>query len=480
MEYNTYISYNETGKVYADCIYSQLLHSSHTHLVGKIRPFYYASETSRPRKTRIKEVIPFTKFLIIILTDDYFNGDLADSDSVKQELLTVAKYPQIDFICICTTEDKTIDDYLNNKIFFDKTFFPEDIKNKLMNPYLFLNYDRINFFDSASTNGIIDCLIKKLPDGENMGRVSLGNILVEEDKLEFSEPAKHTKKPMQMDLPGEAERLVQQQQLLLNFDIDAYERVFKDAPKNILDIGCNTGDAIFNRIKACGYETQFNKIVGIDICRGVIKKAKCDYGNKNVIFEVLDVESEDFPKKLKKIMYDNNIESFDFVNISSVLLQLKNPGKLLLQVNDFLSDTASILIEDVDDALFMAYPDAHGYFATAISICDQCERTGFRQTGRQIYTLLSDKTDCSEITFLKSGLNTSDMNTKQKAAFFDVVFNYIERCVQQECKVKDRSHAMQKATDWLRKHREKMKAEYDRSDFFFSYGYVIYLGKIIK
>ena len=92
--------------------------------------------------------------------------------------------------------------------------------------------------------------------------------------------------------------------------------------------------------------------------------------------------------------------------------------------------------------------------------------------------LLRDKTDCKTISFLKSGLNTSGMNQQQKAAVFDVVFDYIERCVQLECAHKNHSqHLVLADAEWLRNNREKMRKEYDRPDFFFSYGYVIYLAQ---
>ena len=468
MTENVYISYNSSGKVYADSIYSQLKNRPIRNKSNKdIHPFYPAND-HRLRNVCAKKIIPSIRIFIMILTEDYFEDNSSDADFIKEEINLALKSQKIEFISVFVNFRD------HNSFWKGRTFFGEMFSSRLMEGFV-CHYENNGYFDVEAC-GLIEEMEKALSDTEEENRIGLGTRLVEEDERESLERIQN---PDQMRLPGEEERLEQQQKLLLKFDCDSYKKIFANKPKTILDIGCNNGDALFDRLDACQYRNEYDIIIGVDICKGVIKKARRTYGSEKNIFEVLDVEDNDFLKKLKDIMNKNNITSFDFVNISSVLLQLKDPGKFLSRINSVMGGNSHWLIIDVDDSQFMAYPDEHNYFAKLMEICNRCERTGYRQTGRQIYTLLKNKTDCQRILFEKSGLNTASMNRVDKDSVFDVIFNYIERCIQQECGIKkrDKYHQIHNDAKWFISHRDEMRQEYDRNDFFLSYGYVIYLAE---
>lgn len=220
----------------------------------------------------------------------------------------------------------------------------------------------------------------------------------------------------------ELKRLKIQQELLEGFDKDTYDKTFKNFDHiKLLDIGCNDGSMIMNKIKTYN---NIDIVIGIDYDYEIVNYANAKYNDNNGYFYQMNIEDDNLTDKLTEILHTHNIEKFNIINMSMILLHLQNPFKLLKQIRKFLSDDGIIIIRDIDDGLNFAYPDDDNYFERAINICDINETSGYRKTGRQIYTLLK-RTGYTNIRLEKNGLSTIGMSFDQKEALFETYFSFI-------------------------------------------------------
>lgn len=269
----------------------------------------------------------------------------------------------------------------------------------------------------------------------------------------------------------EIKRLHIQEKLLENFDKETFKKVLSKYEKvRILDIGSNDGSMIVNRTKR--YD-NIDIIVGIDYDSQIVEMANQKYNQRNAFFYQMNIEDDLLDEKLEEILTKHNIEKFNVINISMVLLHLKNPFKLLKKIRKYLSNDGTLIIRDIDDGLNIAYPDEDNYFKKAIEICNQNETSGFRKTGRQIYTLLK-RSGYSSITLEKQGLSTIGMDFDEKEALFQTYFSFIE----DDCKI-----MMQKYPDeieyldnynWYKNNYETLEEKFMDDAFSFSLGLMLF------
>lgn len=273
----------------------------------------------------------------------------------------------------------------------------------------------------------------------------------------------------------ERRRLKIQQDLMRDFDFAAYEKVKSryDSLK-ILDLGSNTGDFIMDRL-ASGVNLE--KLIGLEYDEKSVQVANEKYGAENKIaFYKLNLEDEDFVSELEEIVDGQNVEKFNIINISMVLLHLKSPYKLLKNVRKFLSDDGTLIIKDIDDGLNLAYPDEKGEFERVVKICKKNETSGFRESGRQIYTLLN-RAGYKKVKLEKQGLSTAGMNYEQRSALFDTYFSFIleDLKIMKERYPDDKRIATD--YDWYRKTYDDLEEKFQDDAFFFSLGFMIYTAQ---
>lgn len=273
----------------------------------------------------------------------------------------------------------------------------------------------------------------------------------------------------------ERRRLKIQQDLMRDFDIVAYEKVKScyDSLK-ILDLGSNNGDFIMDRL---GNSSNLENLIGLEYDGKSVQAANEKYGTENkVAFYKLNLEDEDFVSELEEIVDKQRVEKFNIINISMVLLHLKSPYKLLKNIRKFLSDDGIVIIKDIDDGLNLAYPDEKGAFARVVEICKKNEMSGFRESGRQIYTLLN-RTGYKKVKLEKQGLSTAGMDYEKRSALFDTYFSFVleDLKIMKERYPDDRRIAAD--FDWYCKSYDDLEEKFQDDAFFFSLGFMIYTAQ---
>ncbi len=166
-------------------------------------------------------------------------------------------------------------------------------------------------------------------------------------------------KSLYFDSKREDKRLMIQDELCQKFDYEIYERIISSyASPRILDVGCGNGRMLMTRlgkINPAGY-----RYLGIDREASKIQEASASYPEAS--FMELDVESKNFQEQLCEAMESMSYEKFDIINISMLLLHLKNQCRLFRILRRVLASGGTIIIKDIDDGLNIAYPDSNAEF----------------------------------------------------------------------------------------------------------------------
>lgn len=278
-----------------------------------------------------------------------------------------------------------------------------------------------------------------------------------------------------VDNNKERRRLKVQQDLMREFDAVAYDQVKQSyASLTVLDVGTNTGDFIMDRLGNCD---RIEKLIGIEYDESSVTIANDKYGVENKIaFYKLDLEAEEFVAGLEDICEKQHIEKFNVINISMVLLHLKSPYKVLKNLRRFLADDGVVIIKDIDDGFNLAYPDEKGEFARVVGICRKNETSGFRESGRQVYTLLR-RAGYKKVKLEKMGLTTAGMDYEERSALFDVYFSFI----LEDLKIMTERYPDDKRIaadyDWYVKAYDDLEEKFQDDAFFFSLGFMLFTAQ---
>ena len=275
----------------------------------------------------------------------------------------------------------------------------------------------------------------------------------------------------------EIRRLKIQQDLMIDFDYDVYSRVCDAFDElRVLDIGSNTGAFVQDRIVKCG---KVAKLIGLEYDRGFVESSNAKYGVEGKIkFFEQNVEDEDFVDRLEAYMEEMGVKDFNVVNISMLILHLKSPYKMLKAIRRFLARGAILVIKDIDDGFNIAYPDERGDIQRIYNICKKSRTSGYRNSGRQIYTLLM-RSGYRDVKFEKMGISTPGMDYEKRSALFDTYFSFILEELKIYVKENPEDQRAAKDLEWYDRIYEDLEAQFQDENFFFNLGFVLFTAKKI-
>lgn len=270
---------------------------------------------------------------------------------------------------------------------------------------------------------------------------------------------------------NERERIQHQRFFLTEFAKKDFNSILENYKNfSILDIGCNTGEQCINMIERTD---NLKLYVGIDREENAINYAKNLWNNPKVFFYGLDCEKKDFENKLQDIESNHNIKGFDIIFISMVLLHIKQPRILLDKVRNHINPNGKIVIIDIDDGFNIAYPDTKQHFKKAIDICEYTSFSGFRKSGREIYSYLNEM-DMTNIKLHKCGLSTINMDRKQRDDFFNIYFWFILDDLRIMHNNNPDSKIIESDYKWINSVYDDMRLTFKKKDFFFTLGFMMF------
>lgn len=322
---------------------------------------------------------------------------------------------------------------------------------------------RINFISPtnlASPQAIAQEVINK-----NKDLLKISNFHINKDRtdsLYFSSTREDT-------------RLKIQSELLKKFDGEIYKKVFSqyDAPA-ILDLGSGNGDMIMDRISDS--EKQI-KLIGLERDEKKVEEANNKWFQEGVVeFINADITNPTFIDELEEKMEQMEVDQFDIIHISMLLLHLKSSCSLLRKCRRLLKPDGIVFIKDIDDGLNFAFPDDETVFERIYKICDNNETSGERRNGRQIYTNLY-RAGFRRINIEKSGFSTIGLSYEEKEAFWGMYFRFILGDIIWMHEKYPNNIDIADDCNWYSERYDDIFEMFMKDDFVFSLGFQIYTAQ---
>lgn len=268
---------------------------------------------------------------------------------------------------------------------------------------------------------------------------------------------------------GERKRLTTQRNFIYDFASEQYDS-FISALNNgsFLDVGCNTGEQAMMFIER---RPEIAKYIGIDREEQALEKGRMLFPMGH--FYQGNCEADNFDDLLSDIEDELDIEGFDIINLSMVILHMKEPQVLLDTLSAHLAENGRIVILDIDDGLNIAYPDPDNMFGKAVEICSETGYSGYRKSGRQICQLLAD-IDMTEIQLHKQGLSTVGMSREKRAELFELYFWFILDDLRKMHEQAPDDKIVLSELTWFEEHYKEMKSKFKNKGFYFNLGFMLY------
>ena len=273
----------------------------------------------------------------------------------------------------------------------------------------------------------------------------------------------------------EKKRLKIQQNLMKQFDHKTYQKAIDSFEElYILDIGSNNGDFVMDRI---GNSEKVRLLVGLEYDSETVNLANSKYGvDGKISFYEQNVEDEDLEQKLTDILEKSSSKKFNLVNISMLMLHLKNPYHLIKTIRPFIEKGGMIVIKDIDDGYNIAYPDPDNAFARVVEICAKNKTAGYRYSGRQIYTLLK-RAGYIDICLEELGLSTIGMDYDERSALFDTYFSFILEDLKITMDNNPDDIEIRNDYEWYRDIYDSLEEQFQDDAFYFNLGFVMFTAR---
>lgn len=229
---------------------------------------------------------------------------------------------------------------------------------------------------------------------------------------------------------------------------------------------------VMDKYKPFGY----SKILGFLCNSKEAEAANATYADQRVFFRAGNMEDADFEEKMDAILSDNGLKGFDFVDLTLILKDSKNPAKRLRSIVERLNDDAIIYVRELDDGIVIYNPEQQPLFSRMLDIIRHDKYAGSRNFGRQVYRLLKNL-DASEVKMVNSFITTANMKMKRRKLLFDTYFSYVQPEYEDLLKEDPENEIYSENHQWLVENYEKLEQAFLAKDFLFIAGFMFFYAK---
>ena len=214
---------------------------------------------------------------------------------------------------------------------------------------------------------------------------------------------------------------------------------------SVLDIGCNNGAKAFGLFE----NDMFSRVIGIDCNEKLIEKADKAYGSRKFSFYKADIESPAFAENL-------NIQQFDIIYISFVLMHLRDPEALLVRLKSLLKPDGLLIVTEGNDGISYISPCGAELLRGALEILKKDKYAGNRETGKTLPDILS-KCGYSDTETLCEYISAKADETEKKEDIFTTFFSYLPDDVELLLEEDPENAEYIAFSDWLRENYESLR-----------------------
>lgn len=264
----------------------------------------------------------------------------------------------------------------------------------------------------------------------------------------------------------ERERLRVQNSLLSCYEAPVFAQLFPEGQEIcVLDIGCNDGAKTVERFSS----DAVLRVIGLEYNRELAEKAEEMHGNGKFSFCACDVEGRDFPDRLREIMREKQIDGFDVIYLSFVLMHLLDADRLLCALRPFLSAGGKLFIVEANDAASALTGDENGLLDAFLEILKKDKYSGNRELGAAICEKLA-ACGYEDLTVWHDAISAGRGEAEKKAAIFTTFFTYLSEDVRLLFEAEPENEEYKSWAAWLERNFETLKDLILREDSEISMG----------
>lgn len=188
-----------------------------------------------------------------------------------------------------------------------------------------------------------------------------------------------------------------------------------------------------------------------------------------------NMEDLDFCDKMDAILDENNLDGFDFVDLTLILKDSNKPFDKLSAIVERLNPNAIIYVRELDDDMVIGYPDSQNKFAHLVKLLKTDKYAGNRNMGRSVYTYLK-RTGATKVKMINTLLSTSGMNVRKRRMLFDTYFSYLEPEIDDLIAQNPDNELYINAKNWLMENYSLVEQTVLSPDFLFVSGFMFFYG----
>lgn len=277
------------------------------------------------------------------------------------------------------------------------------------------------------------------------------------------------------DYSNEFKRLAIQAQHAKVSDDSVLKFIFDQSPwpegqkLTVLDVGSAYGFVAADRFSPL---PQVDKILCIDNNQRVIERARIRFAeNPKMIFETVDVESDDFETKLREIMDRLDITHIDIVFSALTLLHLKNPDRVLRKLRGLMEKGSYIILRGSDDGSKLCYPGTE-LMESIIKKSLSLKGASDRFNGRKLFAQLSNAgyRDVKMFSFMT---DLSQFPFDERESLFEESFSYRIDNFKRALDANPDGEKEKEDYEWMKEALEEFENMFFKTDFWYcEYDYV--------
>ena len=313
--------------------------------------------------------------------------------------------------------------------------------------------------------------IRNIKNGQSINKVNPNGL----DDVENGPSRKTPKFKYASDYFNEINRLKIQAKNSKESDIIAIDHIFNncqwqiDEPLYVLDIGSAYGHVSVDRFSK---NSRVKKILCIDNNSRVIERAQVLFAeNEKMIFEVADVEDENFIENVQDLMLKHDIPKVHIVFSSLLLNHLTYPMQALRKFRKLMSNDSYILLRGSDDGSKLCYPNPE----LMKKIMKKGIEDGMladRHNGSKLFTQLSDS-GYDNIRIFSHMTDTSGLSNEEKESLFEESFSYRIYPYKHMLEQNYNDEEAKKKYKWMRDALTRFESQFFGVDFWYcEYDYV--------
>ncbi len=252
----------------------------------------------------------------------------------------------------------------------------------------------------------------------------------------------------------ELRRLDVQHKLLEEYEKPILGEIFNNGVElSVLDIGSNDGRKTVSLFS----DGRVKKVIGLEYDECLALDAEKEKKDDRFSFYSMDVESDDFSSSLEGIMKEKDIDGFDIIYMSFILMHLSSPGKVLAVLRNYLKRSGKLVVVEADDSRVTLSGERTPLLSQFFNILDKDKYSGNRSFGKNIEKTLLDA-GYGDISLKCDSIDAAADEKEKRDMIYTVFFSYLEEDVKILLSEEDRAE-YREWEKWLKSNINELESE---------------------